>query len=309
MHCAARGRPPPAGLTPAQAAQLVGPGAAGFAAALDPPSAGNGILVDGSKLGAAIRQEAIEDDDAGDPDGGEEVHGGGGEEVHGGGGAINGGGGTTDPHLDSSDATSTCSRSSLASSWRSGAAGPAAAGGAPAAPPPPALPPRLARAAWAEQAGGGHARLGVRLVAACAPAGKPLDRPFLTLSLRDAAGRLVELPQDSHPGLHARDSGAIRMGGQELVLATPLGALPPGAVLFVELRQWKARERRFSTVGWSFVRLELVVDSGPAVSRVRAGPLVMPLYRKPLDVSLQRRARLATRGAGVEVEVMGRGVA
>lgn len=64
---------------------------------------------------------------------------------------------------------------------------------------------------------------------------KDLDRPFVTMSVRDGAGRLVEMPQDSCPGRYSRmaDSVVFR---QSMCLGTPLSQLPPGEGLCLSVR-------------------------------------------------------------------------
>ncbi len=57
---------------------------------------------------------------------------------------------------------------------------------------------------------------------------KPLDRPFFTVSLRDAAGRLLEPPQDTPPG-HFQKAERCIAAGHAIVLRTPLQDLPGGA--------------------------------------------------------------------------------
>ena len=57
---------------------------------------------------------------------------------------------------------------------------------------------------------------------------KPLDRPFFTVSLRDAAGRLLEPPADTPPGHYDRGTRTIA-ADHAVVLRTPLRDLPGGA--------------------------------------------------------------------------------
>ena len=91
---------------------------------------------------------------------------------------------------------------------------------------------------------------------------KPLDRPFITMTVRDGAGRLVEMPRDSCPGRYSRlaDSAVF---GHRLRVTTPLRQLPPTGAIFLELRHWKSREGKFSTLAWTAVPLERLTD-GPA---------------------------------------------
>jgi hypothetical protein len=172
---------------------------------------------------------------------------------------------------------------------------------------------KLDRAAWQREAEPlGHRRLALVLRAARPPR-RGLGRAFVTLSLLDSLGRLVELPRDSHPGCAADGkgaggagaasaAGALDFAAQELVLTTPLAALPPGAALLLELRHWKGGQRRFSTAAWTTVAVEMLVDSG-LIPRVRCGPLHLPLYRKPVDATGTRPRRVAPGGAALEVLV------
>jgi Cytoskeletal adhesion len=164
---------------------------------------------------------------------------------------------------------------------------------------------RLDRAAWEAEAGSGHSLLQLSFRTAALMQKKVLDRPFISLSVRDPVGRLVELPQESHPGLYRNDIGCIDFSNQNISLKTPLRSLPPGCLLFLEVKQWKSDKRRFSTVAWAFVDAEMMIDSGPVCSRVRCGPMVLPLFKKPMDYSLQKMKRLNGRGPGLHITVRG----
>jgi len=164
---------------------------------------------------------------------------------------------------------------------------------------------RLDRAAWEAEAGSGHASLQLNLRTAALMQKKLLDRPFISLSVRDPIGRLVELPQESHPGLYRNEIGCIDFSNQIISLKTPLRSLPPGCLLFLEVKQWKSDKKRFSTVAWAFVDAEMMIDSGPVCSRVRCGPMVLPLFQKPMDTSLQKLKRLNGRGPALHITVSG----
>jgi len=164
---------------------------------------------------------------------------------------------------------------------------------------------RLDRAAWEAEAGSGHASLQLSFRTAALMQKKVLDRPFISLSVRDPVGRLVELPQESHPGLYRNETGYIDFKNQTISLKTPLRSLPPGCLLFMEMKQWKFDKKRFSTVAWAFVDAEMMIDSGPVCSRVRCGPMVLPLFKKPMDTSLQKLKRLNGRGPALHITVGG----
>jgi hypothetical protein len=73
----------------------------------------------------------------------------------------------------------------------------------------------------------------------------------------------------------------------------------------LEVKQWKSDKKRFSTVAWAFVDAEMMIDSGPVCSRVRCGPMVLPLFKKPMDTSLQNLKRLNGKGPGLHITVRG----
>lgn len=53
-------------------------------------------------------------------------------------------------------------------------------------------------------------------------------RPCLPSQVRDSLGRLVELPQDTHPGHYRRETSTIHSSAI-VRLTTPLRSMPPGA--------------------------------------------------------------------------------
>ncbi|KAL4421457.1 hypothetical protein ABPG75_010748 [Micractinium tetrahymenae] len=133
---------------------------------------------------------------------------------------------------------------------------------------------------------------------------KPLDHPIFTLSVRDSLGRLVELPQDTHPGHYRRETSTIHSSAI-VRLTTPLRSMPPGAILFLEIKHWKADKRRFSTLAWAYAPLDKVVDFGPSAARVRGGPVDLPLFKKPVDLTLKRMRRLTSRAYDLHLTLRG----
>ena len=113
----------------------------------------------------------------------------------------------------------------------------------------------------------GHQHLEVAVRSAEVRYSKPLSTPIFTLSLRDGLGRLLELPVDTHPG-HYRKETSIIHSSAVVRLATSLRQVPPGAVLFVEIKHWKSDKRRFSTLAWAAAALDTLVDAGPVAARV-----------------------------------------
>ena len=82
-----------------------------------------------------------------------------------------------------------------------------------------------------------------------------------------------------------------------------------GSALFFEVRHYKAQEKRFSTLGWSYLPVEVLLEAGGASpqsfgaslrgTRVRTGPVYMNLYAKPVDERAHVRLLHQTVGAGV----------
>ena len=60
-----------------------------------------------------------------------------------------------------------------------------------------------------------------------------------------------------------------------------------GSVLYVELKHWKAGEKKWSTLGWTFAPAEAFLDA----SHVRTGPLHLHMYHKPIDTRAHFRAQ------------------
>lgn len=165
----------------------------------------------------------------------------------------------------------------------------------------------MERAAWEAEAGVGHSLLELRLgTANLMMQRRTFNQPIITLSLLDPVGRLVEMPLESHPGVSNADAGCIEFKEQKIRMKTPLRQFPPGSVLFLEIKQWKAEKQRFSTVAWAFVDTELMIDAGPVCSRVRCGPMILPLFKKPMDTSLQKLKRLGGRTVVLHMRVAGR---
>ena len=73
------------------------------------------------------------------------------------------------------------------------------------------------------------------------------------------------------------------------------------------MRHYKAQEKRFSTLGWSYLPVEVLLESGSPQSfgaslrgtRVRTGPVYMNLYAKPVDEKAHVRLLHQTVGAGL----------
>lgn len=133
---------------------------------------------------------------------------------------------------------------------------------------------------------------------------KTLSNPIFTVSVRDSQGRLVELPVDTHPG-HFRPETCTIHSSAIIRLGVQLQHIPPGSSLFVEIKHWKSEKRQFSTLAWAHVPLEMLVDAGPSSSRVRSGPVDLPLMKKPLDITRRRTTYRFKTGRTLHLTVRG----
>lgn len=135
---------------------------------------------------------------------------------------------------------------------------------------------------------------------------------------------------------------------------------PAGSTLFLEVKHWKSDKRRFSTLAWSAVPLDRLVDFSPQAARVsarsrlssrsvtggeaggrqdgacgwapplsppssacprgwprpllahlpdlaqvRSGPVDLPLFKKPVDLTLRRAKRLTSRAFDLHLSIRG----
>lgn len=164
---------------------------------------------------------------------------------------------------------------------------------------------KIDTAAWKAQVGNGHQFLKVSITAAALGTRKALCNPHVCISFRDPIGRLIELPyEDLHPGIHHRLKGAVMFGNQSKIMKTAINRMPPGSSLFFEIKHWKASKKRMSTVAWSFVDADMIIDFG-VISRVRQGKLALPLFTKPVDISRQRAKPLNSRHPCLYIQVEG----
>ena len=117
---------------------------------------------------------------------------------------------------------------------------------------------KIDRAAWEAEVGSGHDVLQLSLKHVALGTTRDFDHPYVSTTLRDSMGRLVEMPIDSHPGTLHRQHGTLVLGDQKFTLATQLGNMPPGCALFFEIKQWKPAKGKMSTVAWTFVDAEMM---------------------------------------------------
>lgn len=117
------------------------------------------------------------------------------------------------------------------------------------------------------------------MVLQCASCASDFHLCGCLLQVRDAQGRLVEMPQDTPPGHY---SGSTITAGHVVALQTQLQQLPSGSVLYIAIKHWKSSDKKFSVLAWGYAAIDQLVDTGPMASRVRQGRLGLHLYRKPV---------------------------
>ncbi|GAB4822703.1 hypothetical protein N2152v2_009749 [Parachlorella kessleri] len=148
-----------------------------------------------------------------------------------------------------------------------------------------------------------HSRLVISIRGANIHYSKPLEKPFFNISVRDPLLRVVEIPQDTPPGHWHPGSHSITLN-HPVELQTQLMQLPRGSVVYFEVKHFKSREGRMSTLAWSYISLEKVLDFGPVTCRVREASLSLPLFSKPVDYSLRRLKRIGRRD-DIKISVAG----
>lgn len=162
---------------------------------------------------------------------------------------------------------------------------------------------RLEQAAWLSEVGPPHVWLEISLLSAVLMQRKKVEKPFITLTMFDAIGRMIELPQDSHPGILHDD--VIDFKQQCICCRTRVSEIPAGSFIVLEVKQWKSAKHRFSTIAWSHLSTESIMDTSPLCSRIRSRSLVLPLLRKPINTSARGCKRFNSKGAALHVAVTG----
>ena len=61
------------------------------------------------------------------------------------------------------------------------------------------------------------------------------------------------------------------------------GVLSAGAVMYFELKHWKSKEKKWSTLGWTFVHKESLIRLVDGQPQVRVESQGLHLYEKPMD--------------------------
>lgn len=128
---------------------------------------------------------------------------------------------------------------------------------------------------------------------------------LLTVQIMDSFGRLSELPQDTPPGVYRKETSSIFFN-HSVTIKTPLKQLPPNGCFVFEIKHWKSTSKKFSTLAWTKLSMDDVVDIGPKLAMVRTGPVMGCLYRKPVEVNMAKAKKLGgASGKGMHILVKG----
>ena len=81
-----------------------------------------------------------------------------------------------------------------------------------------------------------------------------------------------------------------------------------GSVLFVEVKHWKSKEKKFSLRGWAYAPIDQLIDWSKTDPPVRVGPLALTLMQKPAPFDLgktphKRPKPLTSRGNDLQLEI------
>jgi len=128
----------------------------------------------------------------------------------------------------------------------------------------------------------------------CKDSGEFID-PFVTVTVVDGAGALVEATQDT-PVVNRRDVNKVCFDGVAVHLQTPLHELPDAAAVILEFKHYKPKKRKISTRGWSFFRLS---DLDPEKD---SQTLALEIYAKPTDLRCRKFGLLSVKPLYFHVE-------
>lgn len=128
----------------------------------------------------------------------------------------------------------------------------------------------------------------------CKDSGEFID-PFVTVTVVDGAGNLVEATQDT-PVVNRRDVNKVLFDGVAVHAQTPLHELPDDAAVILEFKHYKPKKRKISTRGWSFFRLS---DLDPDKE---SQTLALEIYAKPTDLRCRKFGLLSVKPLYFHVE-------
>jgi len=128
----------------------------------------------------------------------------------------------------------------------------------------------------------------------CKDSGEFID-PFVTVTVVDGAGNLVEATQDT-PVVNRRDVNKVIFDGIAVHTQTPLHELPDDAAVILEFKHYKPKKRKISTRGWSFFRL------GDLDPDEESQTLALEIYAKPRDLRCRKFGLLSVKPLYFHVE-------
>ena len=128
----------------------------------------------------------------------------------------------------------------------------------------------------------------------CKDSGEFID-PFVTVTVVDGAGALVEATQDT-PVVNRRALNKVCFDGVAVHIQTPLHELSDAAAVVLEFKHYKPKKRKISTRGWSFFRLS---DLDP---EQESQTLALEIYAKPTDLRCRKFGLLSVKPLYFHVE-------
>eukprot|EP00899_Mesostigma_viride_P004710 jgi/Mesvir1/1423/Mv14421-RA.1 len=95
--------------------------------------------------------------------------------------------------------------------------------------------------------------------------------PFMTVSVADAHGALIESAQDTPSSNRIKPNYILF--GQTVHIQTPLSRLEDNCAIFFELKHYKPKKKKISTKAWCFMERD----------EIKPGAIALEIYKKPTD--------------------------
>jgi len=116
--------------------------------------------------------------------------------------------------------------------------------------------------------------------------------PYLTISVKNMSGSDITMPQ-STPIATRKDSDFVYFDKISVHLQKPMEYLPVGFAIFIEFKHYKPAKKKTSLKCFCFLEKDELVDGAP---------LVLELYRKPLDIKRKKLKLLTSKDQFLHLE-------
>ncbi|CAG9463640.1 unnamed protein product [Pedinophyceae sp. YPF-701] len=130
----------------------------------------------------------------------------------------------------------------------------------------------------------------------CDPGREHMEHPYIRISLVDTQGNNIEMPDRTRPAPQPIQDAVWRLN-QMQPLRRRFAEMPMGAVVLLEVMQFKQRTSKESVRAWAAIRIQDVVrplPSGEGV-QIRQGALNLKLFLKPSDPTLRKLKPMPTK--------------